>query len=378
MPTRPRTRSARRTVPPALDPRRWWADAVTADRLLLAVKTAAAAALAWYLAPLVPFAQSEYSYYAPLGVLVSMYPTVARSASSGVQAVVGLALGIGLGLVSLAVVGTGLPRIVAVATVILVGVLLAGVRALGVGRDWVAVAGLFVLLLGGADPDGYSSSYLMTMAFGVLVGVVVNLVVVPPLRVDRADDRLTRLRDDLGDALHRIADALAGHAFDPTAADEATAGLTGTLTDVREEVELADESRRYNPRGRRLQAPRDLGRRRLDALTGTADATRELAAALTRLTGGSDVDARLPDEARRVLAEAVRAVARLVTTPPEPEGTAAQLREAEAALTAYTRHLRRVDADDEPLDAWEAAVALRRVIAACGPFSDPDAATAAR
>ncbi len=74
------------TVPPALDPRRWWADAVSADRLLLAAKTAVAAALAWYLAPFVPFAQSEYSYYAPLGVLVSMYPTVARSASSGVQA----------------------------------------------------------------------------------------------------------------------------------------------------------------------------------------------------------------------------------------------------------------------------------------------------
>ncbi len=95
--------------PAALDPRRWWSDAITADRLLLAAKTAAAAALAWYLAPLVPLAQSEYSYYAPLGVLVSMYPTVARSASSGAQAVVGLALGIGLGLVSLAVVATACP-----------------------------------------------------------------------------------------------------------------------------------------------------------------------------------------------------------------------------------------------------------------------------
>ncbi|MEV7756398.1 FUSC family protein [Microbacterium sp. NPDC089180] len=366
------------TVPPALDPRRWWADAVSADRLLLAAKTAVAAALAWYLAPFVPFAQSEYSYYAPLGVLVSMYPTVARSASSGVQALVGLALGIGLGLGSLAVVGTGLPRIVAVAVVILIGVLLAGVRALGVGRDWVAIAALFVLLLGGADPDGYSSSYLMTMAFGVLVGVVVNLVVVPPLRVGRADDRLTRLRDALGAALDRMGDALAGHAFDPEAAEAATEGLMATLADVREEVDLADESRRYNPRGRRLHAPRDLGRRRLDALTGTADATRELVAALTRLTAGPDADTRLPDDARRTLAAAVRAVSRLVTTPPEPEGTAVQLHEADTALTAYTQRLRRLDADDEPLDGWEAAVALRRVIAACGPFSDPDADTGAR
>lgn len=363
---------------PSLDPRRWWSDAVTPDRLLLAAKTAAAAALAWYLAPLVPFAQSEYSYYAPLGVLVSMYPTVARSASSGVQAVVGLALGIGLGLASLAVVGAGLPRIVAVAVVILIGVLLAGVRALGVGRDWVAIAGLFVLLLGGADPDGYSSSYLITMAFGVVVGVVVNLVVVPPLRVQRADDRLGHLRDALGDALRAIADSLAGHAFDPAAADAASEGLTGTLADVKEEVELADESRRYNPRGRRLQAPRDLNRRRLDALTGIADATRELAAALGRLTAGPDVDTRLPPDARRALAQAIESVSHLAVTPPDPQSTGPQLHEAETALTGYTDRLRELAADEEPLDAWEAAVSLRRVIAACGPFSDPDADTATR
>lgn len=365
-------------LPSSLDPGRWWADAVSADRLVLAAKTAAAAALAWYLAPLVPFAQSEYSYYAPLGVLVSMYPTVARSASSGVQAVIGLALGIGLGLASLGVVDLGMPRIVAVALVILLGVLLAGVRALGVGRDWVAIAALFVLLLGGADPDGYSSSYLITMAFGVLMGVVVNLVVVPPLRVQRAENRLSRLRDDLGEALHRIADTLAGRAFDADAADAATADLMGTLADVREEVELADESRRYNPRGRRVHAPRDLNRRRLDALTGTADATRELSAALARLTAGPDVDTHLPEEARRVLAEAVEAVSHLVTTPPEPDATAAQLRDAERALTRYTDRLRALEAHEEPLDAWEAAVSLRRVIAACGPFSDPDADTAAR
>ncbi len=349
---------------------------MTADRLVLAAKTAAAAALAWYLAPFVPLAQSEYSYYAPLGVLVSMYPTVARSASSGLQAVVGLALGIGLGLASLSVVGLGLPRIVAVAIVILLGVLLAGVRALGVGRDWVAIAALFVLLLGGADPDGYSSSYLITMGFGVLVGVIVNLMVVPPLRVERARDRLSLLRDDLGRALHRIADSLAGRAFDPATADAATAGLMGTLAEVREEVDLADESRRYNPRGRRLRMPRDLNRRRLDALTGTADATRELSAALTRLTAAPDVDTRLPADARRALADAVEAVSQLVVTPPEPEGTAEQLRAAEQALTGYTDGLRALEAHEEPLDAWEAAVSLRRVIAACGPFSDPDADTA--
>ena len=176
----------------------------------------------------------------------------------------------------------------------------------------------------------------------------------------------------------RINDAIAGRAFDPQPADAAPADLMGPPAAVREEVELADESRRYNPRGRRVHAPRDLNRRRLDALTGTADATRELSAALARLTAGPDVDTHLPEEARRALAEAVEAVSHLVTTPPEPDATAAQLRDAERALTRYTDRLRALEAHEEPLDAWEAAVSLRRVIAACGPFSDPDADTSTR
>ncbi|MEH3089950.1 MAG: hypothetical protein PGN24_10270 [Microbacterium arborescens] len=69
-------------------------EAFAVSRLLLAGKAALAAAIAWYLAPLVPFAHDEYSYYAPLGVLVSMYPTIADSARAGLQAVAGLAIGI--------------------------------------------------------------------------------------------------------------------------------------------------------------------------------------------------------------------------------------------------------------------------------------------
>jgi len=363
------------TVPPLLDPRRWVSDAVAPDRLVLAAKTAGAAALAWYLAPFVPFAHSEYSYYAPLGVLVSMYPTLARTAFSGFQAVMGLALGIGLGLVSLAAVGAGLARIAAVAAVILIGVLLAGVRALGVGRDWVAIAALFVLLLGGSDPDGYSVSYLVTMAFGVAVGVVVNLIVVPPLRVERAKDRLARLSEGLGAALREMSASLAGRSFDPRAAADASVGLEAALGDVRDEVELAEESRRYNPRSRRVRAPRDLNRRRLDALSRTSDATRELAATLTRLTDGP-----LPDEVRWSLAEAIADVARLVTTSPEADAdaTTAALQEARSAVMRYVERLPAHDAREDSLDAWEAAVNLRRVLTACGPFADPDASSSPR
>lgn len=355
---------------PVLHPRTWWADAVAADRLVLAAKTAVAAVLAWYLAPWVPFALSEYSYYAPLGVLVSMYPTVARSATSGAQALFGLALGIGLGLGALGLVNVGLARGVAVAAVIALGVLAAGVRALGVGRDWVAIAALFVLLLGRADPDGYSVSYLLTMAFGVVVGVTVNLVVFPPLHVGRADERLTELRDGLAADLSAMADALSRRDFDPDRADEATRALGDTVETVRAEVETADESRRYNPRGRRRRTEAGRPRRRLDALAQTADATRTLVDALTRLTDDPDVDVRLPADARRSLAAAVDALARLVSA--SEDRVADGLQDASAALERY---LERLDATGvrtsvDTLDGWEAAVSLRRMIEASRPFGD--------
>lgn len=361
--------------------RAWWADALSADRLLLAAKTAAAAALAWYLAPLVPFAQNEYSYYAPLGVLVSMYPTIARSAFTGLQTLIGLAAGIGLGLGAQALVGIGMPRIVAVAAVVGIGVLLAGLRSLGSGRDWVAIAGLFVLLLGGADPDGYSSSYLITVAFGVLVGVVVNLIVIPPLHLRRAEERLVQLRESLGEALRTMGDAVEARAFDPEPARAAAAGLADALANVREEVALADESRRYNPRGRRSSLPRDAHRRRLEALAVAAESTRELTAAVADLTDADDIDRRLPLEVRHSLATAIHALAGLVSDRAGTDTGVLRLHDADAALDDYIERVQRVSASTAAdrvltLDRWDAGVALRRAIDACRPLADTAATPA--
>lgn len=80
---------------------------VAAPRVLLAVKASFASALAWFLAPLVPFADDTYSYYAPLGVLVSAYPTIAGSLRSSEQALLGLAIGLGLGVAGVSALGEG-------------------------------------------------------------------------------------------------------------------------------------------------------------------------------------------------------------------------------------------------------------------------------
>ncbi|WHE36789.1 FUSC family protein [Microbacterium sp. BDGP8] len=335
-------------------------EAFALSRLLLAGKAALAAAIAWYLAPYVPFAHDEYSYYAPLGVLVSMYPTIADSAKAGLQAVGGLAIGIAIGLVGLWFVSGPSPRIVGVAIVVGVGVAVGGIRALGTGRDWIAIAALFVLLLGANDAGGFSVSYLVTMAFGVVIGVAVNLAIIPPLYLRRASTRLSQLRDAVSDRLEMLATSIA----DGEPADEAGQRyleeiLDAVSTDVRE----AARSRKAHPLARRRRGIETENNRRLRALENTVRQTIELA-------DGIDGLPLTPDAAppRAALAEAVRATARAVARPLGDPTAATTVEDAEKALA---RVVETVPArNDGRISPWtRTAVDLSRIIDASRPFT---------
>lgn len=340
------------------------------DRLILAAKAAAAASVAWLLAPYVPYADAEYSYYAPLGVLVSMYPTVAGSARAGAQSLAGLGIGIALGLGMLGLVYIGLPAVIAVALVIGAGILISGIRTLGVGGDWVAIAALFVLLLGGPDADEFSLSYLLTMAFGVLVGVLTNILIVPPLYLRRASERLTALRDAVCADLRDVADALDRGRIDPDWLSDAGTRLASTLDDVADEVRIAEESSRANPRSRRRGADRRLNERRMAALERSTRAVAELADLLSRGSAG-----RLFADAptRRALASAVRASAALVEAPAADPRAQQRLDSATGALDDALAQLGRGGAppDDEPearAYAYAATLCVRRIVDASRDF----------
>ncbi|MBF0814992.1 aromatic acid exporter family protein [Microbacterium paludicola] len=340
------------------------------SRVVLALRTAVAAAIAWYLAPLVPFAEAEYSYYAPLGVLVSMYPTLARSARSGAQALLGLALGIALGIGGIALTWLGAPGIIALALVVGVGVWLGGIEQLDAGRDWIAMAGLFVLLLGGPTPDDFSISYLVTMAFGVIVGLVANLLF-PPLYLQQASARLSSLRDAAAAHLHDMADAVEADQLEKEHLHRIVRELRETETQVAAAVEDADESSRANPRARGRGQDRELNRQRLEALERTTFSIRELADALER---AHDRPAG-PEPAQDLLAEAIHRVADLVAQAPRSDAGAEQLTAAERALERYTSAIddaaggaERVAVPSGVAEEITAAVCLRRIVDASRPL----------
>lgn len=349
----PRTTPRLTAAQLALGLRRAGGDIFTPRRLILALKTAIAAGIAWFFAPFVPFADAEYSYYAPLGVLVSMYPTVADSARAGVQSLIGLACGIAIGFGGLALVAAGAPGIVALALVVLVGVTLGGIRALGVGRDWVALAGLFVLLLSKNDPDGFSSSYLATMAFGVLVGVVANFVLVPPLYLQSARDRLSELRAAVASALDRAADSAGKAEPDLPSLREDGDALAELVVAVAADVDEASRSERANIRARGVGGVHDENAQRWWGLERAAYLTRDL---LDVLGQHERLDERHGDPA--LLDAAMRRVAELMATPPADDEMTTRVDAAWQAIDAYAESLPAPDgtsdAHDQP-GLWLAA-----------------------
>lgn len=342
---------------------------VDPTQLLLAGKAAVAASIAWYLAPLIPLADDEYSYYAPLGVLVSMYPTIAVSARAGLLALLGLATGVALGIGGLLAAKAGLPPLATLALVTGVGVLLGGLRALGTGRDWIAIAGLFVLVLGASDPDGFSTSYIVTMGFGVGVGVAVNILLAPPLRLQRAGGSLSVLRDEIVARLRHIADAVDAGDVDGDALAEAMAQLAHLEAQVADEVQEGDLSRRGNPRGLG-RGPADQQRenaRRLRAIERITFFTRDLADEIGRMRARESP--LLEAEHRADLAEAIRVTTELVAQPPgaaeEPAKRDAAVRGVDGYAATLSSRLHGEPA--ESAAEFATVECLRRIIDAAAP-----------
>jgi uncharacterized membrane protein YgaE (UPF0421/DUF939 family) len=331
-------------------------------RILLAVKTSLAAVLAWYLAPLIPFAQDEYSYYAPLGALVTMHPTVARSARVGGQVLLGLAAGIALSFAGIAMARFGAPGGVVLALILGVAVLVGGWHVFGAGRDWVPLAALFVLLTAGGDPEEFSVSYLVNVAFGVVIGVTVNFALLPPLYLRRASERLSTLREAVTRILDGAADAVARGDIDRDRFSASLSELSARIASVSADVSEAEESSHVNPRRRRHAHVREENTRRLSALERTAFLTRDLVDLLEEMQASRGDT--VTTEVREKLAHAIDRVAALVAAPIDDPDAPERLEEASRAFVEYQEAVGVPHPASRPEAAIAAAIelCLRRII----------------
>lgn len=312
---------------------RWSRTSGTQPRLLHAAKAAGAAALAWFIARHVPGVASDYPYYAPLGAIVAMQTTVYAGLRNGIQTLVGILLGIAVAGFTMIV---GDPGILAVALAVGIGVLVGGFRVLGEGSTWVSTAALFVLLVGGANAEGYSFGYLVQMAVGVVVGLLVNFLVFPPLHFWDAERRIDEVNAVLAEHLEGLARVLESGERDEDAWNRQQDKLDRAIADVRARVSVAHESRKINPRGalRGSRARLQQDGARFRALERVAWYTTDLTELVAR-SGPVSSNLGRPDPAfTEPLTEAIRQLACVIRGEcPEDEGDKA-IERLERALDA--------------------------------------------
>jgi hypothetical protein len=160
----------------------WWTNA------LQIVKTVLAAVVAWVLA--VHVFDIEQAFLAPWAALLTVHATVYRTLRRGVQQVGATVLGV---LVAFALGSIFGLNALSLGLTILVGLIAGSVRGLRAETTTAAATALVVLTTGASDDPSMLVSRLLDTGIGIAVGLIVNLLVWPPLR-DRsaASDRRPR------------------------------------------------------------------------------------------------------------------------------------------------------------------------------------------
>lgn len=227
-----------------MDRTRARAPEVLSDGLQIA-KSTVAATLAWWLS--VSVLDSELPFLAPWTALLTVHATVYRSLRRGAQTTVASVLGVALSFVIGQFLGV---NIWSFALALLVG--LVGSRLIWLREEGVAIAttALFVLGSGFEGQAPLLDDRLVEVGMGVLVGVAVNLAVIPPLRNRQAAYHADNLNRHMGAMMVRIADDMGG-AWDVDRADtwlEEINFLDLELESAWRTVRFARESARMNPR----------------------------------------------------------------------------------------------------------------------------------
>ncbi|WP_300386628.1 aromatic acid exporter family protein [uncultured Nocardioides sp.] len=230
--------------------------------LLQILKATLATGVAWVVAAHV--LELQQAFLAPWLALLTVHATVYRTVWRGSQAVLASGLGLVVSYVAVQLLGYDLVATPALVVSVLVGLLLA--RAFLARDEGVAVAttALFVITAGygshqAAEEMMLSHRFLDTLV-GVATGLLVNLLVAPPLDDRVVDSATTDVTRRLGQLLVRMADDLRGNVDEGVSQEwlEATRDLDDSLDRAQQHLAFTRESRWANPlrhRSRRTADP---------------------------------------------------------------------------------------------------------------------------
>ena len=266
-------------------------DPVVWSRVAQAMKVVFAAVLAWVMATDV--LGLSQSFLAPWSAILVVQATVYRSFSTGARQVAGAVAGVLIAWTVGTTLGLGpLPVAVAVGLGLIIGTM----PWFGADLTSTATTALIVLTTGSSTQGVLLVDRLADTGIGVGVGLLVNLLVWPPLQrrstvaaIDQIDDKVGDLLVDMAAGLERgeLADQIHGWI-------ERTRQLDDELEQAWALVRQARESARMNPRrsARELRDPREWNRLLVRLEQGVAE-SRSLARTIALGKDGVDPSFRL-------------------------------------------------------------------------------------
>jgi uncharacterized membrane protein YgaE (UPF0421/DUF939 family) len=320
-----------------------------------AVRAALAAGLAWQAAVLLPAPMSQYAYYAALGAVIAVHPTVADSASAAWRTVLAILLGFTLAVV-IHEATVAVPAPVTIALVVGLGVVVEQWPVLREHASWVSFAAVLMFTVGAADPASYALNYAGLTLLGAAIGVLVTTALFPPLQLTVAVRRIAAARALLARHLRGMADGLRnGEVPSPGEWEGRGRELAAALDRMRAAENVVARARRANPRARKWVGTAERIREQSRALDRVAVLVDDLTTLVVEFQPHRRGIDRIDGGTGWVLADALDSLGSVVCTPyttkvqdDDPDDRATAIEAAEAALQRLTTLLRSSDvADDE-------------------------------
>lgn len=210
------------------------------------VKIIFATTLAWWFS--INFLHTSFPFLAPWTALLTIQATAYRTLSRGVQSTIASVLGI----VVTFLVGEYLGvNVWSYALALLIGLAISRIRWIREEGITVATTAIFLLSDGFTEQSRDFSERMVEIVVGVAIGVLVNLLVLPPLRDRQAANYIGSVTRRMGSVLSNMSAGVAV-SWDTEGAEEwirEIGTLDEELSSAWSSVRFARESRRINPRG---------------------------------------------------------------------------------------------------------------------------------
>ncbi len=246
----------------------------TAQRapLLQVAKSAIATIAAWLIAgALIP---GQPPVFAAIAALLVVQPSLNQSLMKAIERSIGVIAGVVIASILGILLGGG-TVVILLATVVAL-IIAWSLRMTPPTANQVAISALLVLTLGIATPT-YAVDRILETLIGAVIGILINLALVPPVAVAPAHESVLAFGDELASSLERLATALESPQT-PEQLNElmVQARLMRPMRDAADAaIAVAAESLTLNPRGRRHR----------EQLTATTSLVDRLWAIMTQTIG---------------------------------------------------------------------------------------------